>query len=249
MGESRPLNLVVRGHIRSSFGDDKLKGLLDDLAAAFDLRVYVQTWSVIQNGLSWRKLEALEDAVTEEAVRSYFGSVPVKSLRILDDAKIVHVGNTEGKIGRTPCPVLAWKNMYYGMLSAATSVSEAESPDSISAQMRFDILSNPFSPSKQELIDFFAREYEVISSKSHPEERVRFLRMRCFMGVDNIYMCRADDMQRFISYMYFDMDRMLHFHRRTIHQEHIAFHERRSFFGWEPPADLVEGFLGANEFP
>lgn len=245
----RPLNLIVRGHIRSSFNDAKLKCLLDELGLNFDLRAYVQTWSVFQNSLSWRKVEDIPTKVTEEAVRSYFGEIDVRRVRIIDDSKITHIGNTEGTIGRTPCPVRAWKNMYYGMMSASSTVLASEDPSSISVQMRFDILSNPFSPSMQEIVEFVKRDYEVLSSGDQPNERMRFLRMRCFMGVDNIYMSTNEDLNRFISYMYYDMDRVLHLHRRTVHQEHIAFHERRSFFEWVPPADLVDRFLASNEFP
>lgn len=245
----RPLNLIVRGHIRSSFSDERLKVFLEELKELFDLRIYIQTWSVIQNSLSWRAMESVPTAVTEEYVRQYIGDMPIRNIRIIDDSKITHIGNTEGKIGRTPCPILGWKNMYYGMMSAAATVSASEDPRSISVQTRFDILSNPFSPPKQQILDFLSREYDVISSCSEPWERIRFLHMKCFLGVDNIYMSRAEDMNRFISYMYYEMDRILDLHRRTIYQEHIAFHERKSFFDWNPPADLVERFFGANEFP
>ena len=236
-----PLNLIIRGHVRSSFGDERLKGLVSGMLDRFDAKIYVQTWNVLQSNLSWRKVESIEEEVTEDRIRDYFGTESVKSIRILDDSKIVHHGNTTGNIGRTPCPVLAWKNMYYGKFVASKSVLEREGPDGVTLQMRFDILSNPFSPPEAELIEFVERDYELLEKRLVGDERLRFLRMRCFMGVDNTYMATAGDMHRFISYMYYDMDRILHFHRRTIHQEHIAFHERRSFFEWSVPGDPVHG--------
>jgi hypothetical protein len=239
--ESRPLNLIIRGHVRSSFDDLRLRDLVGEMSKSFDLKIYVQTWSVFQNSLSWRNLEERSDGVTEGAVRDYLDGFGVEVVRIIDDSTIRHHGKTEGRIGRTPCPVIAWKNMYYGKFVASKCVVENEPSESVTMQMRFDILSNPFSPKSRELIEFLERDYELFKNGSLGEERMRFLRMRCFMGVDNLYMATAGDMHKFISYMYYDMDRILHFHRRTIHQEHIAFHERRSFHKWSMPGDPVDG--------
>jgi hypothetical protein len=240
MSENR-LNIIVRGHIRSSFEDKKLRFLLENISKMFDLRIYVQTWSVLQNGLSWRHLKENRAAVTDEMVRGYMDGFDVRIVDVIDDSDIRHHGNTEGKIGRTPCPVLAWKNMYYGKFVASRRVLENEPGDSVTMQMRFDILSNPFSPKEIEILDFLNRDYPLFAEGSLGEERMRFLRMRCFMGVDNLYMATAEDMHKFASYMYYDMDRILHFHRRTIHQEHIAFHERRSFRRWKMPSEPVGG--------
>jgi hypothetical protein len=238
---SRPLNLVIRGHVRSSFGDGVLRGLVGRISERFKASIYVQTWSVVQNGLSWRRLQENHESVTEGMVRDYMEGFDVRSVDVIDDSVIRHHGKTKGNIGRTPCPVLAWKNMYYGKLAALKCVLDGGTEESVTMQMRFDILSNPFSPSESEILDFLDRDYALFADGSLGDERMRFLRMHCFMGVDNIYMATAGDMHRFISYMYYDMDRILHFHRRTIHQEHIAFHERKSFRGWRMPGDPVDG--------
>jgi hypothetical protein len=238
---SRPLNLVVRGHVRSSFRDGRLRGLVDKISEVFDVGLYCQTWNVFQNNLSWRRLDENREEMTEDIVNKYFEGLKIKGVKILDDSAIKHHGNTEGVIGRTPCPVMAWKNMYYGKFVASRCVVEKEPAESVTMQMRFDILSNPFSPREEEILDFVRSDYALFEESSLGDERMRFLRMRCFLGVDNLYMATAHDMHKFISYMYYDMDRILHFHRRTIHQEHIAFHERKSFDGWQMPGDPVGG--------
>jgi hypothetical protein len=245
------LNIIVRGHIRSSFDDNALKSLVDALSSNFQVGLYIQSWNIFQSGLSWRSLEEVKKEVGYETIREYFANsmANIKSIDIIDDSKIVHVGNTEGNIGRTPCPVLAWKNMYYGMLAASSKVVANESPLSITMQMRFDILSNPFRSSEMDIIDFANKQHEFIEKRLDPTERIRFLKMQCFLGVDNIYMAKTEDMHKFISYMYYDMDRILHVHRGTMHQEHIAFHERRSFFDWRCPGFSypVCGFLGSGK--
>jgi hypothetical protein len=233
------LNLIVRGHIRSSFDDGRLKELLGNFSELFDLSIYAQTWEIFQNSLSWREIQTIDKKVTEEIVRDYFGDIKIKSLSIIDDSSISHFGNTEGTIGRTPCPVLAWKNMYYGMMEASSRVVASEDPKSITLQMRFDMFSNRFSPSMEEMVEFVKRDYSELDSKDEVEERIRFMRMRCFLGVDNTFLAWTEDLHKFICYMYYDMDRILGFHRRSFHQEHIAFHERKSFLNWEFPSGVM----------
>lgn len=239
MAPGRRLNLILRGHVRSSFDDDGLRRLTREIQESFDLKVYVQTWNIVQNSLSWRSIPYIHSPVDEELVRKYLKGIRVEEVIVLDDLRISHVGETRGKVGRTLCPVLGWKNMYYGMLSAARRVLEREGPGGITAQMRLDVLCNSFVRPKGEIIDFMSRDWDVIESGSQPGERMRFLRMECFLGVDNISMARTEDMHRFTSYMYHDMDRILRVHRDTINQEHIAFHERRAFLDWDPPREPV----------
>lgn len=239
MSDKPVLNVVLRGHVRSSFEDDGLRWLLSDISESFSARIYAHTWSFVQNSLSWRGLENICREVDAGMVLNYLSGFDVRSVAVDDDSAIPHVGNVEGNIGRTRCPVLGWKNMYWGKLAAMKVLTDVEPPDSTTLQMRFDVLSNPFSPKRQEVLDFVSREYDTIRSGAG-DERIRFLRMHCFVGVDNIYMARALDMLRFNSYMYYEMDRILHVHRGTIHQEHIAFHERKSWWGWRLPGEPVE---------
>lgn len=233
---TRPaLNIALRGHVRESMSDSRLADLVGGLSESFDVKVFAHTWNVQQNSLSWRNLECVPEIVNEEKIRSYLESINVASVIVEKDEDITHPGNTHGCVGRTKCPILGWKNMYYGKFRVCSMIKEVEPPDSATMQMRFDILSNPFSPKKDELLDFAKREFEFISGDAG-DEKIRFLKMRCFLGVDNVYMARIEDMHRFVSYMYFDMDRILEVHKRSYNQEHIAFHERKWFLNYEQPS-------------
>lgn len=231
LGAVKKINLLIRGHIRNSFNDDKLIALVRHFAENYDLTIFLHTWNVVQNRLSWRHMEDISNEVNEDVVKSYFKEFEplIKTLIIDDDKKIKLHGNTEGKIGRTPCPVLAWKNMYYGKLRLINAASELVGPDEVAVQTRFDLMSNNFSPDMREITEFLKNHYDPIS-KGDQEERIRFLRMHCFLGMDNIYMASVSNMHKFIKYMYFDMDRILRVHESTFHQEHISFHERKWAF-------------------
>lgn len=231
LGTVKKINLLIRGHIRNSFNDDKLIALMRHFAENYDLTIFLHTWNVVQNKLSWRPMEDISNEVDENVVRSYFKELEplIKTLIIEDDKKIKLHGKTEGNIGRTPCPVLAWKNMYYGKLRLINAASELVGPDEVAVQTRFDLMSNSFSPNITEIIEFLKHNYDPVFNGDQ-EERIRFLRMHCFLGMDNIYMASISNMQKFIRYMYFDMDRILRVHEATIHQEHISFHERKWAF-------------------
>lgn len=231
MDPVKKINLLIRGHIRNSFEDDRLLSLVRHFADNYELKVFIHTWNIVQNGLSWRRMEEISNQVDQEVVKIYFKDLSplINLLMIEDDKKIKLHGKTEGLIGRTPCPVLAWKNMYYGKLRLIDAVSELVPADEVAVQTRFDLLSNRFSPEFQEIVNFLDGNYEAVS-RGDQDERIRFLKMHCFLGMDNIYMASVENMQKFIRYMYFDMDRILKVHEGTIHQEHISFHERKWAF-------------------
>lgn len=237
LGTVKKINLLIRGHIRNSFNDDKLIALVRHFAENYDLTIFIHTWSVVQNKLSWRHMEEISSEVDEKLIRSYFKEFDqlIKTLIIDDDKKIKIYGNTEGNIGRTPCPVLAWKNMYYGKLRLINAASGLTGPDEVAVQTRFDLMSNNFSPDKREIFEFLNNNYDPIFNDDR-EERIRFLRMHCFLGMDNIYMASISNMQIFIKYMYFQMDRILRVHESTFHQEHISFHERK--WAFENPENI-----------
>lgn len=225
------LNLLIRGHIRNSFDDDKFINLIRAFSESYKLDIFIHTWNIVQNNISWRHVPEIKNDVSEEHIRLYFKEFEknIKSIQIDDDSKIEHRGNTSGNIGFTPCPVLAWKNMYYGKMRLVDRVAEKVNGNEVAVQTRFDLLSNSFSPEVHDVIRFLKENYDSIAEGDN-QEKLRFIWMHPFIGIDNIYMASIRNMQKFVRYMYFDMDRILEFHKETRHQEHISFHERFSPF-------------------
>ena len=233
MSDPPALNIALRGHVRQSISDRKLRDFLDLISESFQTNVFAHTWDVVQNSLSWRNVEKISDVVTEEMVSDYLSGLRLIGFKVESDKCLVHPGSTLGCVGRTRCSVLGWKNMYWGKVAVCSMVDKSEPPESVTLQMRFDIFSNPFSPRANDVVSFIKRDYEHLRSRLD-EERIRFLHMRCFYGVDNIYMAINSDMLKFVSYMYYDMDRIIEAHNQTWTQEHIAFHERMSWLNWGP---------------
>ena len=60
-------------------------------------------------------------------------------------------------------------------------------------------------------------------------------------------MAKLIDIHIFILYMYYDMDRIIQVHKNTKNQEHIAFHERNSFFEFIPSVNFMNRFLTSDK--
>lgn len=225
------INLLIRGHVRGAFQDQSLLKMARYISSKYDLSIFIHTWNILQNDVSWRRLTEIKKEINESIINDYFSPMKklIKIILIDDDSKIQLHGNTEGNIGRTPCPVRAWKNMYYGKVRLLDAASTVLDKDAIAIQTRFDLFNHQFSPSLESVVDFISKNYGELIQKEN-NERIRFLEMRPFLGVDNIYMAKISDMSKFVRYMYFDMDRILKFHEGTFYQEHISFHERLSPF-------------------
>jgi hypothetical protein len=142
---------------------------------------------------------------------------------IEDEHSVVLHGNTEGTVGRTPCPVKGYKSMFYAKLRVAEHVFNNVDHHETAVQTRFDILSNSFSTESEAIMRFL---------KNPPEnqERIKFMCQDYpILGVENIYMARVDDMYNFIKYFYMNFDDIYVRHSETIHQEHPVFWERNNF--------------------
>ena len=109
--------ILLRGHIRGSFKNDDLYNLIKELSRKFDIQIYIHTWNIVQNNLSWRKLKTIPTRVSNDTIYNYFRDLKplIKKIIIDDDKKIKLIGNTKGNVCRSGCPRIGWKNMWYGI--------------------------------------------------------------------------------------------------------------------------------------
>ena len=61
--------IVLRGHIRQSFKNELLYRFIKYICLHYDnVEIYIHTWNIVQNGLSWRKIETNHSEVNEENI-------------------------------------------------------------------------------------------------------------------------------------------------------------------------------------
>lgn len=61
--------LIIRGHIRDSFKTRDLYHLIKELHIKFpDIKIFIHTWNIINNGISWRKLNVNHQCVNDDII-------------------------------------------------------------------------------------------------------------------------------------------------------------------------------------
>lgn len=224
------MNLIIRGHIRKSFENTDLKNFIDEISQVCKVNVVIHTWKIFQSGLSWRRIQENNSNVTEDIIRSYFGKISesISSVIIDDESSLSISGRVVGTVGHTPCPILGYKYMFYGMMKAAEHVADQVGEDELVVQTRFDILSNWAVVDRKRMVEFF---------KKKPTKRIQFMMPEIAnedsVGIDNIYMAKSSDMRDFLRHMYNNLDEIDDRHkiaRHMGHQEWLTMFEAQTFF-------------------
>ena len=70
--------LILRGHIRESFNTKDLYNFVKDLYIIFpDLNVYIHTWNIFANNISWRNIEINNNIVESSTIFNYFDDLKI----------------------------------------------------------------------------------------------------------------------------------------------------------------------------
>ena len=83
--------LIIRGHIRKSFENKQFYNFIKKIYEIYPtLEIYIHTWSIFANNISWREIEVNDNIVTEDTIYTYFDDLKhlIKNIIIDDDTKI-----------------------------------------------------------------------------------------------------------------------------------------------------------------
>jgi hypothetical protein len=137
------MKVLIRGHVRQSLDTKDFYWLLKRLDLMAGIEIYMQTWSVKQNALSWRPMIADDTEVTPELILDYMGdlSSKIKKIIVLDEKVVVLSGRTDGLIGNSKMPIKGWKYMLTGMKAVTDYVNCVCRENEFVLLTRFDILT------------------------------------------------------------------------------------------------------------
>ena len=237
--------LILRGHIRNSFQDPQLLNFIHKIYCLVnDLKIYIYTWNIVANNISWREIEPNKKPVTEEMIYQYFGETLKSVIQIIlidDDSKISLIGNTEGKIGNTPensiwdlTPIIGWKNYWYANYQIIQEIYSQPNiaKNELVLNMRFDLFhvknSNSHYFNETVFMDFIRSIYET--RKNEAIHKNIFMCDYEFLGLDNLYVGNVSTMYKLAEHFHFCLDDILQRHKNTIHQEFIVFRENNHLF-------------------
>ena len=181
--------IIIRGHIRKSFNDDRLHNMIKILSLMTEIKIYIHTWNIVQSSLSWRKIEADNRETNKKMICDYFGEMTkfIKHIIIDDDTKIELNGEINGYINGGPCPIKGWKNYWYGQYRIIDYIkNESEIDKSLQVEpilnTRFDLFSNSNNIIPQ-IVTKFALAYKDKQLKKNV-----FLAKHACNGIDNLFM-------------------------------------------------------------
>jgi hypothetical protein len=220
--------LVLRGHIRDSFNNDELFILISTIHRLIpNLEIYIHTWAIKQNNISWRPIIKDETPITNETIKHYFKNLTklIKHIIIEDDKNIKITGNTKGVINKGHMPVLGWKNYWYGKYQIINYIYMSEANhEKLVVNMRFDVLSGRFPLESTKIIKFIEMQ------KAIPKETNKFISDTNGYGIDNIYIGSIRTQYKLIKHFHENLDLIIEKNRSTNEQEFIVFKENAKMF-------------------
>lgn len=200
--------VILRGHIRVSFSDDRLYLLIKELSQTNDkLSIYIHTWNVIQSTLSWRSINEDTTLITDEFIYNYFKDLKsfIKLIIIDDDKNIELIGRVDGTVlCNNICPLKGWKFMWYSKFKIIKHILIHEKDKKeVVVNIRFDVFNNSNILDYNRVLNF------INETKNNEFKRNYFLSEKPFTGVDNIYMGVMDTMDTLISNLHTNLDNIM----------------------------------------
>jgi len=215
--------LLLRGHIRNVFQDKNFYDVIKQIHCNNnDLEIYIHTWSIIQNTLSWRHVTVDRTAVTEEMIKIYFDDLSflIKHIIIEDDKKIKIHGKRNGRVSQTLMPVLGWKNYWYGQHAIIQYINERiHEKNTCVVNLRFDVLHNSFQLSQEEIIQLIEDNKNKLFTKNV------FIYNCERPGIDNIFIGNIKTQFDLIHNFHFNLDSIITNNKKTGNQEFLVFWE------------------------
>ena len=224
--------LIIRGHIRDSFENDKLINLVKEIYNIdTNLKIYIHTWNILANTISWRHIEPNNTIVTKDIIYNYFNNsglshlLELENIIIDDDTKIELIGNVKGNINNGPMPIIGWKNYWYGKHKIIKHIYNKKIDENeLIINLRFDILNNINNSLFKHIIDFIKNNIGIHFTKNV------FINDNETGGIDNMYIGNINTLYKLSNYFYYFLDDILIKYNDTIHQEFLVVRVNNSLF-------------------
>ena len=220
--------IVIRGHVRNSFETNQLYNFIEELHNVYpDLKIFIHTWNIFANNISWRNIDVNSAQVNEERINNYFGKLSncIKHIIIDNDKDIKLIGNLVGTINNGPMPIIGWKNYWYGKYKIIDYIYNEEKYDEETVvNLRFDLFSNSNNFDKNLIIDFIKKNNEINFTKN------QFLFDYEANGIDNIYIGNINTMYKLTNNFFYELDDILCKNNNTRNQERLVYRINEQIF-------------------
>ena len=226
--------LILRGHIRKSFDNKNLLELIEQLYSIDkELHIFIHTWNIKANNLSWRQIEEDNTVVDENTIFNYFEhmSMCIKHIIIEDDKLINLSGNTEGKVCKSNAPTKGYKNLWYGNYKIMDFIYNNYDTNTNILNTRFDITNFNLLNTNDDILSIWKNNMNRIFTKNiFIEKYYLFGKDIEFGGCCNLFIGNIGIMYKLLHSMYFNFDKIALENSEVIHQEFLIYRENNELF-------------------
>ena len=170
-----------------------------------DLKIFIHTWNIFANNISHRQIIVNNKNVDNQIIYDYFDDLKhlIQNIIIDDDTKINIIGNLSGKAGNNP--LIGWKNYWYGKHTAIEDIYNKNiDKNEIIVNLRFDIMNNSVSFSKESVINFIKNNSKIVFTKN-----IFIFNDEKHCGIDNVYIGNINTMYKLIDKFFYELDNIL----------------------------------------
>ena len=227
--------LAIRGHIRNSFSDNRIKNFCEYLCEVYNVDIYIHSWKFFEATNSHRPGELIKKGQTKVVKRKTFHeyfhdcSNNIKSILIDDDKDIKHTGRTVGKVCASSCPRICWKNYWYGKYRLLESIKNSKIEYDFVINIRIDNFVNKYSKKSNifETIIYDKIEMCKKTAQKNSLDKLYFFSNKAIYGIDNCYIGPTDVMYRLCKYFHEELDTITDKYqgRRVTSQEWLVLFE------------------------
>ena len=221
--------VLLRGHIRNSFKNSKLREFINLLSKLFTVDLYIQTWHESEAKLSWRLLNRDHiQIITHEMINQYFTDIPIKNINIENDEQINIPGETLGTVTPiSPMPLIGWKRFLWCTLQGLKSIDTSQSYHFI-LSTRFD-LQEINETHNANITPMQILSWLIHNLKNSVPNKIVYYKSSEYTGIDNIYLGNQILLKSYIEYLLYNLDTIRHKYPSEVHQEYIFYRESQIF--------------------
>jgi len=227
--------IIIRGHINNSFDNDELYNFLKLVSIQYQLKIYLHTWNIKSNGISWDRLRKKDNTVVnEDSIKEYFRDLfpLIKKMFIEDDNDIILIGKTYGVICSGTLPKIGWKNMWYGIHKITQEVFNNENEKIIILNTRFDTFTNSNPINSEYLFNEISSKFKYTKfKKNYLIEIPQKLDNKKLHGIDNNVIGDKNTLIKISKHFHEKLDEIEKNYWNIITQEVIVFYENNRIFG------------------
>jgi hypothetical protein len=220
---NRKYCIILRGHIRDAFKNDRLYQFLSYLIKKMHLNIdiYIYTWLNIEAkpGQSWRNLKKIDKLISSDIISDYFKDINIKKIYITDENNNILVGDCNGKISGTSKK--GWKNMWCGIDEINNTVKKTGINYYGVINTRLDFFGDYIFDTyyKNYGLSYF---YNLISEYDNTKS-ISFWENKELMGIDNFYIGNINDICILSDGFHNNLDEIIKDFPKTNHQEFYVF--------------------------